>query len=58
MLSYFLLIILLLNTCYFAQDKNIENNKDIKEIEKHENFEESKKNENTKIHTPYEYNFR
>ena len=58
MLSYFLLITLLLNTCSFAKDKNIENNKDIKEIEKNENFEESKKNENTKIHTPYEYNFR
>ena len=38
MLICFLLITLLLNTCYFAQDKNIENNKDIKEIEKNENF--------------------
>ena len=44
MLSYFRLITLLLNTCSFAQDKNIENNKDIEEIEKNENFKEFKKN--------------
>ena len=44
MLIYFLLITLLLNTCSFAQDKNIGNNKDIKEIKKNKNFEESKKN--------------
>ena len=38
MLSYFRLITLLLNTCSFAQDKNIENNKDIKKIKKNKNF--------------------